>query len=285
MINKQIFVSGALLVLALFTISCTTSRKAIRHPLKEEGAEYLFQNLKDHELKFERFSAKFSAHIEQDRKETSFEGQLRIQRDSIIWISVTPLLGIEMARFMLTNDSIKYLNRINATYMQKNFSFINEMLNKTIDFDMAQAFLTGNDFSFYENSHFKAQVDGQEYKLHTINRLKLRREARKSDSEISIPLQSIWLNPENFKINKVVLNETDRDNRRFTALYNEFETIDNQIIPSNIEYRVETNENNVKISILYSKININPDQLSFPFRVPENYVEIQDWNPKQTEKQ
>jgi hypothetical protein len=285
MINKQIFVSGALLVLALFTVSCTASRKAIRHPLKEEGAEYLFQNLKDHELKFEKFSAKFSAHIEQDRKETSFEGQLRIQRDSIIWISVTPLLGIEMARFMLTNDSIKYLNRINATYMQKNFAFINEMLNKTIDFDMAQAFLTGNDFSFYENSRFKAQVDGQEYKLHTINRLKLKRETRKSDSEISIPLQSIWLNPENFKINKVVLNETDKDNRRFTALYNEFETIDNQIIPSNIEYRVETNGNNVKISILFSKININPDQLSFPFRVPENYTEIQEWNPKQTEKQ
>ncbi|HOW30457.1 MAG TPA: DUF4292 domain-containing protein [Bacteroidales bacterium] len=263
----------------MLMLSCTTSRKAIRTPLKEEGPEYLFQNLKAHELKFEDLSAKFSATIEKDRKETSFEGQLRIYRDSIIWISVTPLLGIEMARFMLTNDSIRYLNRINATYLQKNFGFINEMLNKTIDFDMAQAFLTGNDFSFYENSRFKAQVDGQEYKLHTVNRLKLKRYVRRNEPEISIPIQSIWLNPDNFKINKVVLNETDKDNRRFTARYQAFEAVDNQLVPSELEFRVETSDNNVKIRIAYSKITINPDQLSFPFRIPENYTEIHDWKP------
>lgn len=263
----------------MLMLSCTTSRKAIRTPLKEEGPEYLFQNLKEHELKFEDLSAKFSATIEKDRKETSFEGQLRIYRDSIIWISVTPLLGIEMARFMLTNDSIRYLNRINATYLQKNFGFINEMLNKTIDFDMAQAFLTGNDFSFYENSRFKAQVDGQEYKLHTVNRLKLKRYVRRNEPEISIPIQSIWLNPDNFKINKVVLNETDKDNRRFTARYQAFEAVDNQLVPSELEFRVETSDNNVKIRIAYSKITINPDQLSFPFRIPENYTEIHDWKP------
>ena len=180
---------------------------------------------------------------------------------------------------MLTNDSIRYLNRINATYLQKNFGFINEMLNKTIDFDMAQAFLTGNDFSFYENSRFKAQVDGQEYKLHTVNRLKLKRYVRRNEPEISIPIQSIWLNPDNFKINKVVLNETDKDNRRFTARYQAFEAVDNQLVPSELEFRVETSDNNVKIRIAYSKITINPDQLSFPFRIPENYTEIHDWKP------
>jgi outer membrane lipoprotein-sorting protein len=283
--KKRAFYYCLLIVLASISFSCTSSRKAIRHPLKEEGADYLFDNLKKHELKFDSFSAKFSAVIENNKKETSFDGLVRIQRDSIIWISVTPLLGIEMARFMLTNDSIKYLNRINATYLQKDFSYINEMLNKTIDFDMAQAFLTGNDFSFYENSRFKAQVDGQEYKLHTVNRLKLKRTVRKNDPEISIPIQSIWLNPDNFKISKVILNETDKDNRRFTAFYKEFETIDNQMVPSKIEYRVETNKDNVRIRINYSRITINPDQLSFPFKVPEHYTEIQDWNQKPAEKE
>jgi len=279
MINRNNF-AGLLFIVVLMAVSCTPARKAIRTPLKEEGAEYLFQNLNHHELKFDTFSAKFTATVIQNRKKTSFQGQLRIQRDSIIWVSVTPMLGIEMARFLLTNDSIKYLNRINSTCLQKNFGYINEMLNRTIDFDMAQAFLTGNDFSFYENSRFKAQVDGQEYKLHTINRLKLKRMVRRSDPDISIPIQTIWLNPDNFKINKVVLNETDKDNRRFTALYKKFETTDSQIVPSEIEYRVETNDDNLKIDILYSKIVINPDQLSFSFRIPENYTEVQEWKQK-----
>lgn len=284
MIRKRLFSSLILITIALLVVSCTGTRKAIRSPLKEEGADYLFGNLKKHELKFDDFTARFSAKIQNNRKETKFEGQLRIQRDSIIWISITPLLGIEMARFMLTNDSIKYLNRINSTYLQKNFAYINEMLNKTIDFDMAQAFLTGNDFSFYENSRFRAQVDGQEYKLHTINRLRLKRTVRKNDPDISIPIQSIWLNPDNFKITKVILNETDKDNRRFTALYRDFITVDGQLVPSGIEYRVETNVSNVKITVDYSKITINPGQLSFPFRIPENYTEIQDWNQKPVEK-
>lgn len=280
MINKGVFRITVLIGVLLATVACTSSRKTIRQPLKEEGAEYLFSNLKKHELKFEGFTAKFSATIVNNRKETSFEGQLRVLRDSIIWISVTPLLGIEMARFVLTNDSIKYINRINNTYLHKNFDYINEMLNKTIDYDMAQAFLTGNDFSFYENSRFKAQVDGQEYKLHTINRLKLKRSVRKNDTDISIPIQSIWLNPETFKISKVVLNETDKDNRRFSAIYSDFSTINDQLIPTGLEYRVETNSDHVRISIVYSKITINPDQLSFPYRVPEHYSEIQDWNQK-----
>ena len=103
---------------------------------------------------------------------------------------------------------------------------------------------------------------------------------RRNDQDISIPIQSIWLNPENFKISKVVLNETDKDNRRFTAIYKEFENIDNQTVPSNIGYRIETNDNLIKINIRYSKITINPDPLSFPFRVPDNYTEIQDWKQK-----
>jgi len=36
----------------IITTSCSTSRRAIKGPLKEEGTEYLFSNLKANELNY-----------------------------------------------------------------------------------------------------------------------------------------------------------------------------------------------------------------------------------------
>ncbi len=86
------------LALIVFLTGCNTVRRTIREPLKEQGSEFLFSNLKSNELKYSRFSARFSASFTRDKNETSFSGQIRIQKDSLIWISISPVLGIEMAR-------------------------------------------------------------------------------------------------------------------------------------------------------------------------------------------
>jgi len=265
---------GGLAIILILLQGCTSSRKAIREPLKEQGAEFLINKLKDNELKFNTISAKFTATYIRNKKKTIVNGQLRIKRDSMIWLSVTPLLGIEMARLVLTPDSIKYVNRMNSTYLVKDFSFINTMLNKTLDYDMAQAFLVGNDFSLYETNTFRASVDNQEYKLSTSNRLKLRRFVRRSDEAISIPLQSIWLNPDNFKISRVVLKEAERDSRKFTAEYSAFENAGEQQVPATLDFWIETDKEKVKIAVEYSKVQIDQD-VSFPFSIPESYTIIE----------
>ena len=259
--------------------ACTGSRKAVREPIKEEGAEYLTNKLKEHELKFKQFSAKFNLTYEVDRKKTNVSGNLRIDYDSIIWISITPALGIEAVRFTLTPDSIKYLNRMSNTYFLHDFAYINQLLNKTLDYDMAQSFLIGNDFSLYESNSFKATVENQQYKLSTTDRRKLRRYVRKSEDDISIPIQSIWLDPENFKVSKVLLKEAERDNRRFVATYGEFEAVEGKLIPASVDFKVETDDKKVRIQIKYSKIQLDQEQ-TYPFRIPENYTETKEFQSK-----
>ena len=278
-LTNPIFQFGiAIIILAVFS-SCTGSRKAVRETIKEQGDEYLMNKLKEHEFKFNQFSAKFNVTYQVNRKKTTVSGNLRIEKDSIIWISITPALGIEAVRFMLTPDSIKFINRINNTYIVHEFTYINQLLNKTLDYDMAQAFLIGNDFSLYESNTFKASVDNQQYKLITTNRRKLRRFVRRSDDDISIPIQSIWLDPESYKVSKVLLKEAERDSRKFQANYSEFEKIDEEFIPTKLEFKVETVDKKVNIKINYSKIQINQNQ-TYPFRIPEKYTEMQELQPK-----
>jgi len=266
------------LMVAAGISGCTGSRKSVREPLKEEGAEYLMGKLKEHEVKFQSFSTKFNVTYTADKKKTTVSGILRIQYDSIIWISITPALGIEAVRFMLTPDSIKYINRLNNSYLQQNFTYINQLINKTLDYDMAQAFLLGNDFSLYESNTFRASVENQQYKLSTTDRRKLRRFVRRSEDDISIPIQSIWLDPQSFKISKVMLKEAERDNRKFLATYNDFEETEGKMIPSDLDFRVETADSKIRISISYSKIQIDKDQ-TYPFKIPDSYMEIKDLQP------
>jgi len=252
---------------------CTTSRQIIKAPLKEQGSDYLFGKLKKSEIHFDNLSAKFSAEYTNDKKTTSFSGQIRIEHDSLIWISISPLLGIEMMRVVLTNDSVKYLNRISSTYFLRDFNYMNRLLNKALDFDMVQAFLLGNDFSFYENGKFRAGIENGLYKLSTAERHKLKKYLRQNDSIDNIPIQHIWLDPNNFKINQVVIKEIERDSRKFEANYSEFEDINGQLFPTKLSFAIETGESNVSIKVSYSKIVINQHQ-NFPFRIPESYKSI-----------
>jgi hypothetical protein len=147
-----------------------------------------------------------------------------------------------------------------------------------MDYDMAQAFLLGNDFSLYESNTFKASVENQQYKLNTVNRRKLRRYVRKSDEAISIPIQCIWLDPGNFKISKVLMKEAERDSRRFEAKYEEFENVNGNVIPSKMEFNIETDDKKITILISYSKIQVDQVQ-SYPFKIPASYSENKELQP------
>lgn len=270
--NRTIYLLAMVVLIITLTTSCSSTRKIIREPLKEQGTEYLFNNLKERELQYQHFSAKFNAAFTQNKKETQITGQIRIKRDSLIWVSISPLMGIEMARLQLTNDSIWFINRMDNTYFSGSIEYINKLINSTLDFDMVQSFLTGNDFSHYENASFKGGIDGSEYTLETSNRRKLKK-FLKDNREVRIPLQRIWLNPETFKISRILIRELVPNGRKAEAHYN-YESLDGQFVPNKVKFDVETEKDKTQLNINYSKIIIG-DALQFPFRIPEKYTRVE----------
>ena len=76
-----------------------------------------------------------------------------------------------------------------------------------------------------------------------------------------------------------MLKEAERDSRKFQANYAEFEKVMEELIPTILEFRVETDEKKISIKIKYSKIQLNQDQ-TYPFRIPESYTETKELQPK-----
>jgi hypothetical protein len=258
-----------LLLLILLLASCNTQRKIIKAPIKEEGADYLFKKLKEHELQYGWLTAKFSAEYKNKGQTNSFNGQIRIRKDSMIWLSFSPALGIEVFRMMITQDTVKFINRMNNTYFTGDYNYVNRYLNTNIDFDILQSFLTGNDLSFYESGKFRAVLDNNVYKLATAERMKLKKFVRSNQENLRVLIQNIWIDPENFKITRANVKEIRLPNIQLEARYSSFEKIEEQLFPKEMSFDISA-DNNLSVSVSFSKITINSAQ-AFPFKIPQSY--------------
>jgi len=272
------FLSGKLpsfLLLIFFIVlfnSCKTPRSIIKEPIKEYGADYLFDKLKENELKFDWFSAKFKLDMIIDKKNTSFSGQLRMRKDSVIWITFSPALGIEMARLIITADSIKFINRINKTYFIGDYYLVNDFLDSNVDYDVLQSILLGNDLTYYEDGKFRATYDSKEYHLVTAGRKKLKKYVITQQDEERIFLQNIFLNPESFKITHMKIKEIKKENKKLEASYSDFYPISDQLFPNHVTYHLAADKP-IDVDLDYSKIKIDEPQ-QFPFKISSKYSRI-----------
>lgn len=264
------------LVLIIVVISCFSScrslRKVYKAPLKEEGADYLFKKLNENELQFKYIKAKFNMHLKEGKKKTSFKGQIRIQKDSMIWVSFSPLLGIEVARMLITNDSVKFINRMNKTFFKGDYKYLNKFFDTNLDFNVLQALIIGNDFDHYEIAKFKASIDNMQYRLATAERNKLKKYIRKHEIRPNVFIQNIWLDPENFKISQISLKELGKENKKLQMNYNEFVEINSQLFPKNINFNLQADKK-IDVKIDYSKIDVN-EKVNFPFKVTKKYKSV-----------
>ncbi|MDT8393873.1 MAG: DUF4292 domain-containing protein [Bacteroidales bacterium] len=261
--------TGIILLALLF--GCSTRRQLMKEPLKEAKSIYLMEELAKNELQFDWFSAKFSIDYIYDKKLTEFKGQIRIRKDSIIWLSFSPALGIEMARIKITNDSVFYMNRISKSYLAGDYRFISNFLKTNIDFNILQSIIIGNDFNFYEKTKFKASVDKHEYKLTTSERYKLKKFMKQDETDVKAFYQDIWLNPDNFKITRVTMKEITA-NKKLDAYYSDFGDYEGQLFPYDILFEISADET-IIVKINYSRIRID-HPYSFPFTIPEKYERI-----------
>ncbi len=270
---KKITFLLAVASLVVFLSSCKSTRSVVKEPLKKYGAGYLFEKLKENQFRFEYLTAKFSLDLTIGDNKHSLKGQLRIRRDSAIWISLSPALGIEMARILITNDSVKFMDRLKNTYFIGDNRFVQEFLNSNVDYDVLQSLILGNDLTYYDNGKFHAKYDSKEYHLVTAGRHKLKKYVKTAEDASRIFIQNIYLSPETFKITHMKIKETVEDSRKLEAEYSDFRDIDGQLFPGTIFYKLSA-DTPIDVKLQYTKVTVDKPA-KFPFKVPQKYSRIQ----------
>lgn len=237
------------------------------------GPDYVLEKMHQNQSSFEWFSGKAKVDFIQGKRKSPFTAQMRIKRDSAIWISVSSGIGVEGARLLLTQDSVKYINRIDKTFFVGNYKFLSALIKTDIDFCMVQALLTAKDFSWHDYQNLKAKLDNQLYQLESTNRRKLKKQSKLISFEHPVYYQSIWINPETFKIDRIKIKEIGKENKKIFASYRQYKSINEQLIPYSIDIELDS-EKGMGLEMVYYKINLD-QEVGFPFSISKKYTPIE----------
>jgi hypothetical protein len=108
--------------------------------IKEQYAQ-----LQSKRIQYTTFNAKLDVDYEDGTgQQLNLNAQLRMYKDSLIWASITAILGIEGLRAYITKDSVKILDKQNKVYIARSVAYLTEVTALPLDLTSLQDLLIGN---------------------------------------------------------------------------------------------------------------------------------------------
>lgn len=274
-VNTVSFLYVIVLCLALLS-ACKTKKGIIKS--KEElkplvdlhAAPKIYYQQQENELKFSWFSAKADVTVIVDGQSQNFNAVVRIRKDSAIWISINPALGIEVARALITKDSIKVMNRLNNTYLADDIRNIASFIKADLDYETLQNLLLGNSFDYYNDDRLKTSIENDNYLLSSYRKRKLKNIINNPSSSQD-PIQSIWIEPTHFKVVRLLLNEFTTQ-RELDAYYKGFKQIDSSWVAHDVDITIKA-QKNIQAQFTFDKVKLNVPQ-ELPFKIPAKYTRM-----------
>jgi uncharacterized protein YcfL len=251
---KRIF---ALMLTAVFVVSCGSSRSTSRIATRDAEAVSVIKNHYKSEVDFKTASGKLRAVYKNDERTQSVNLSFRMKKDEAIWMSAS-ILGFPVAKAYITPTSVSYYEKVTQTYFSGDFSLLSEFLGTPLDFQKLQNLLIGQaiyDLRIEEYS-FTQSPKGFQF----VN-----------DEALAMK-KMFLLNPGNFKAGAQQLVQ-EQDNRSLTVTYSEYQTQDGHIFPENIKIIANEQGSSTNIDLTYRSLAFN-EEVSFPFEIPSGYEEI-----------
>jgi hypothetical protein len=211
------------------------------------------QAIQSKQVSFNTFSGKAKTKLDINGNANDVTLNIRINRDQKIWISITAIAGIEVARALITPDSIQVINRFQSVYFKKPFSYVYTYAPRQVNFKTVQSLLVGNAISelVNEDATFKTEA---------------------TNTALSGNLQGLiyklLLGPD-MKVTQTNLsNPGARQSLQVTN--NVFIQADNRVIPSQIDIASTAGDKKIKANLRYTTAEFDR-QLEYPFSIPKSY--------------
>ncbi|HLP04185.1 MAG TPA: DUF4292 domain-containing protein [Paludibacter sp.] len=141
--NKIIlFLCCALMLLS----ACKTTRVVQKHGGKVQVAQVI-ENVQKQQPRFATANVnKMTMEFEMNGRKVNVSASCKIQADSAIYLSVQPLLGIELFKAELTTDSIRVFDKMNNRYFVADYALLSRKFGVDVDFHSLQSLIFGQFF-------------------------------------------------------------------------------------------------------------------------------------------
>ena len=124
----------AYIAFLLLATSCASRKKTVA-PAPPQSFEWLTANM--------AIQAECNDMVYND-----LSGQLRMRKDSLVWLNVTATMGVEVLRVKVSNDSVWIVNRIEKNYLAEPLDTISAQLGMSLSLPLVQTLLLDNNQGF-----------------------------------------------------------------------------------------------------------------------------------------
>lgn len=240
---------GGLCLAMLFLMSCKKTPSVTTRPLMDELG---VQN-----VDFQFLEARGKLTYQDDKQRLSSSVIIRMAKDSLIWMSLRPVLGIEALRALIRTDSAFVIDRLHNDFMAYDMKGLGERINFDLDFQMIQAILLGNTLPL--EGGFDKPLKGEESFL--VNQ-----------KVASFLIESL-ISRRTLKLTRLTVQDTlAQQNMQVT--YSDFRPLSGsrQLLPfsgeATLDFIYEDAPKRAYFQTDIQRIDLLKDPLSFPFSVP-----------------
>jgi len=222
--------------------------------IKESTMRARLEAIRAKQVTFNTFSGKAKTKLAINGNSNDVTLNIRMARDQRIWISITAIIGIEVARAQITPDSIFVVNRLQNVYLKKPFSYVYTYASKQVNFKTLQALLLGNAVpEVVNNTNGDFKTEGNNILL---------------SGNIQDLLYKLLLGPD-MKVTQTNLSN-QFGGKSLQVANNVFIQADNRVIPSQIDISSTAGDKKIQLNLRYTQAEFDK-QLEYPFSIPKSY--------------
>ena len=289
-------VLGTLLLLAGCRVVKPVAGEKARD-LEPRSANELLDILKAQDaIGIRYYSAKADVSMKTDTEKRSFKAHVRVVRDSAAWLSITPALGIEVARALLTRDSLQLIDKFHDTYwigdttqpqakfgVQPSLKLLQEaLLGLPIDLQVEEKYRSDREDGMYtltgkeRRKFIRAAEDislGDTLPHDKDMREKqLERTLRKAERREAM-VYKYWIDPDSMRVSRVLISDLAHD-QQADVRYMEWKSVDGHSIPGLVILSLSAPGQTAFGTLYLDRIQLN-GPLNLPFRIPEKFTPME----------
>lgn len=245
-----------LLLLAIFILaSCNTSKKVSVGKIDRNSPDFLMKTLVTNQVNVQWLEGRAKLDFSDENSSLGAMATIRIKKDSVIWASVRKL-GFEVARALVTRDSVYIMDRINNEYDVKGLDYLQSTYNLPANFDAIQAIFLGNPI-FFTTTGLQSEVAENAYHLYG--------KSNTMDTHY-------WLDQNSLQLKEMRFKDL-QDSREVNVKFEDYQSLANNQKFSYLR-KLELNSRqtgNVKIEMQFSQLEINSPK-DVRFEIPNRYT-------------
>lgn len=257
--------------ICFLVLSCQSVVKiAVKKDIPGISENKLMKNIAVNELAYRSvFVKRMDVVLKSGKGSNNFRATLKIQRDSFMQFSVNAPLGIEVARVLLTPDSVKFVDIYHKKYFFADYGYFYDKYDVHLSYDCIQNILTNTFFNFEmcgggvgKIKKFKLDRTDTGYELFTVEERALTRKIKKlykkkrKNKDFMLVLQKILIDPQTFRPLSLSLEDIEEE-MGLGVNYADFKEISGRVFPGKIVFNLYSEQNKTSVELKFQKIEFD----------------------------